>query len=114
MSAIASSPTQVTTAPSDAGRRSPCLFFALVFLLSIPFALLGFVTKLQLVPGIPISALGFVCPASAAIILSYREHGRAGISALFEDLLNSSDLSGARGSSRSCSSCPALRSSPTP
>ena len=82
MSAIASSPTQVTTAPSDAGRRSPGLFFALVFLLSIPFALLGFVTKLQLVPGIPISALGFVCPASAAIILSYREHGRAGISAL--------------------------------
>ena len=74
-------------------QRSPWLFFALVFLLSVPFALLGFVTKLQLMPGIPISALGFVCPATAAALLSYREHGRAGVSALFEDLLNSSDLS---------------------
>lgn len=66
-----------------ARERSPWAFFALVFLLSLPFALLGFVTKLQLMPGIPISALGFVCPATAAILLSYREQGLAGVSALF-------------------------------
>jgi uncharacterized protein len=57
-------------------------FFLLVFLLSVPFALLGFVTKLQLMPGIPISALGFVCPAAAAALLSYREGGRVGLRAL--------------------------------
>jgi CAAX protease family protein len=68
--------------PGSIEQRSPWLFFALVFLLSIPFALLGFVTRLQLMPGIPISALGFVCPATAALILSFREHGRAGVAAL--------------------------------
>jgi CAAX protease family protein len=83
MSAIESSPTAVTAALSAARQRSPWLFFALVFLLSIPFALLGFVTSLQLSPGIPISALGFVCPATAAVLLSYREHGLAGVSTLF-------------------------------
>jgi uncharacterized protein len=82
MSSVASSSAQTPPPPSPARHRSPWLFFALVFLLSIPFALLGSVTKLQLIPGIPISALGFVCPATAAIILSYREHGRAGVSAL--------------------------------
>jgi uncharacterized protein len=82
MSSVASPPAQTPPPPSPATQRSPWLFFALVFLLSIPFALLGSVTKRQLIPGIPISALGFVCPATAAIILSYREHGRAGVSAL--------------------------------
>jgi CAAX protease family protein len=83
MSAIEASASPVTAAPSRATERSPWLFFALVFLLSVPFALLGFVTKLQLMPGIPISALGFVCPATAAALLSFREHGFAGVSALF-------------------------------
>jgi CAAX protease family protein len=82
MSATAPSLTPVKTPPSSVAQRSPWLFFALVLLLSIPFALLGFVTKLQLMPGIPISALGFVCPATAAILLSFREHGRAGVAAL--------------------------------
>jgi uncharacterized protein len=30
-------------------------------------------------PGIPVSALGFVCPVSAAAILVYRENGLAGV-----------------------------------
>ena len=63
--------------------RSPLAFFALVAALSVPFAILGSVTRLQLMPGIPISALGFVCPMTAAAILSYREGGRAGVVALF-------------------------------
>jgi hypothetical protein len=37
-------------------------FFLLVFPLSIPFALAGAATPRQLAPGIPMSALGFVCP----------------------------------------------------
>jgi membrane protease YdiL (CAAX protease family) len=63
-------------------RRSPLAFFALVAALSVPFALLGSATRLQLMPGIPISALGFVCPAMAAAILSVRERGRRGVLAL--------------------------------
>jgi uncharacterized protein len=56
-------------------------FFLLVFALSVPFALLG-TTGLQLMPGIPVSALGFVCPVTAAAILVWRESGAAGVRAL--------------------------------
>src|SRR5690242_20840174 len=82
MSTIARAPITTGVTPSSVAQRSPWLFFALMFLLSIPFALLGFVTKLRLIPGIPISALGVVCPATAAVLLSYREGGRAGATAL--------------------------------
>jgi len=82
MSSVATSHAQTSRSPSSARARTPWLFVLLVFLLSVPFALLGFVTKLQLLPGIPISALGFVCPAIAAVLLSHRERGRAGVTAL--------------------------------
>lgn len=62
--------------------RSPLKFFLLVFALSIPFVLIGAVTGLQLYPGVPVTALGFVCPATAALILSYRENGTAAVTAL--------------------------------
>lgn len=58
-----------------AQQRSPRRFFLLVFLLSVPFAVAGSVTAIQLLPGIPISALGFICPVTAAAILAYRENG---------------------------------------
>lgn len=64
--------------------RSPLQFFALVFALSIPFWLLGAVTKRQLLPGLPVSALGFFCPAAAALVLVYGENGTAGVSALLK------------------------------
>jgi membrane protease YdiL (CAAX protease family) len=38
----------------------------LVALLSVPFAGLGAATELQLYPGIPVAALAFVCPVTAA------------------------------------------------
>jgi membrane protease YdiL (CAAX protease family) len=68
-------------APAPRG-RSPLRFFLVVVALSIPFAWLGAVTDLQLYPGIPVSALAFVCPVSAAALLSYRENGAAAVSAL--------------------------------
>lgn len=61
---------------------SPLTFFLLVFALSVPFAILGAVTGRQLYPGIPISALGFVAPVTAAAILSYHADGPAGVAAL--------------------------------
>jgi uncharacterized protein len=51
-------------------------FFVLVFALSIPFWILGSVYPIELLPGLPISALGAFTPALAALILTYK-HDRA-------------------------------------
>ncbi len=59
--------------------RSPLQFFVLVFAFSIPFWLIGAVTKLQLLPGLPISALGAFCPMVAALVLVQREGKAAGV-----------------------------------
>jgi hypothetical protein len=56
--------------------RSPRRFFLLVAALSVPFAWLG-ASGRALFPGIPISALAFVCPVTAASLLRYREDGAA-------------------------------------
>jgi hypothetical protein len=59
-------------------RRSPLRFFLLVFALSIPFWLLGTFVGYQMLPGVPVSALMFVCPVTAILILvfaSYEEFG---------------------------------------
>lgn len=69
--------------PASQGRSS-LTFFLLVFLLSIPFLLLGSATSLQLLPGLPLSALMTFCPALAAVILVYREHTGAGVRALLK------------------------------
>ncbi len=65
-------------------RKSPLRFFVLVFGLSTPFYLAGALTKLQLLPGLPASALAVVCPAMAASILSYREDKSAGVMELLK------------------------------
>lgn len=59
--------------------RSPLAFFVLVFALSIPFWLAGAVTSLRLLPGLPVSALMFVCPGTAALILAYRKNRLEGV-----------------------------------
>ncbi len=63
--------------------KSPWVFFALVFLLTIPFWVLQVLSARLLPKGIPlnlpISALAFVCPALAAAILVHRESGAAGV-----------------------------------
>lgn len=63
-------------------RRSPLMFFLLVFTLAVPFWLLGASFDIQLMPGLPITALMFVCPTIAAVILAYRERKSAGVNAL--------------------------------
>lgn len=47
-------------------------FIILVFVLSIPFWLLGNLYPVQILPGLPISALGVFAPALAAVIVTYR------------------------------------------
>lgn len=65
--------------------RSPLLFFWLVFALSIPLGLIGGVTGLQLVPGVPVSSLIVTfCPLMAALILVYTENKTAGVTELLK------------------------------
>jgi membrane protease YdiL (CAAX protease family) len=59
--------------------RSPLKFFVVVFVLSIPFWLIGAVTGLQLLPGLPASALMVCCPLIAALVLVYGEDRAAGV-----------------------------------
>ena len=65
-------------------RRSLLTFFLLVFALSLPFWAAGALMTGQLLPALPISALGFLCPAGAAVILVYRKSCWAGVVALLK------------------------------
>ena len=56
----------------------------LVFVLSLPFWLAGILTSFQLLPALPISALGFLCPVIAATIMVYREKRAAGVKELLK------------------------------
>ena len=70
------------TADARSQRDAPYAFFALVFVLSIPFWVLGAISDMELMPGLPLSSLMVVCPALAAFILRWRSYGRRGAMAL--------------------------------
>ncbi len=66
-------------------KRSPLTFFVLVFVLALPFWLLGaLVTHIPLPINLPVSALQFVCPVIAALILVSREEKPGGIKRLLK------------------------------
>lgn len=69
-------------------KRSPLIFFILVFALALPFWLLG--TMLKPLPPInlSLSSLQIVCPITAAVILVYREEKLDGIRKLFKRVFN--------------------------
>jgi membrane protease YdiL (CAAX protease family) len=60
----------------------------LTFALSIPFWVIGAVSQVQVLPGIPISALMVVAPVTAALMLVYRENTSAGVAALLKRSLD--------------------------
>jgi membrane protease YdiL (CAAX protease family) len=62
--------------------KSSLPFFLLTFVISIPFWLVGTVTGLQVLPGVPVSSLMVVSPVMAASILLFQESKIAGISEL--------------------------------
>ena len=64
--------------------KSPLTYIVLTFALSLPFWVVGGLTRLQLLPALPVSALGFVCPLGAAAILVYRENGLASVLVLLK------------------------------
>lgn len=53
-------------------------FFALVFALALPFWVFGAAAGLRLTPDLPLSALAFICPTVAAMILIYQQAGAGG------------------------------------
>lgn len=69
---------------SSSTNKSPLIFFLLVFALSIPSFLIGALTDLQLLPGLPVSSLMVVSPVMAALILVYRENKTAGVTGLLK------------------------------
>lgn len=54
-------------------------FYLLVFVLTVPFWVIGAVTGAQLLPGVPVAALAFICPGLAALILVHQGSGLAGV-----------------------------------
>lgn len=63
-------------------------FFVLAFALQIPFLVVGAVTGLTLLPGLPVAALAAFCPGAAAAILVYRESKFVGVLALLKRSLD--------------------------
>ncbi len=55
------------------------IYFVLVFALSIPFWILGTIYPIQLLPGLPISALGVLAPTLGACILIYKKDHLSGV-----------------------------------
>jgi uncharacterized protein len=68
--------------------RSIWTFFALTFALSIPFWIIGGASGLEIVPGLPVSALMAICPALAGLLLSARTGGAAAAGALLRRMLD--------------------------
>jgi len=75
---------RTTTQGKSMSGRSPLAFFVLVFALAIPFWVIGAVSGLQLLPGVPVAALATVCPVLAALILAYRENKASGATVLLK------------------------------
>jgi uncharacterized protein len=69
-------------------QTSPVTYVLLVFALTLPFWVIGAVTGTQLLPGVPLAGLAFVCPALAAAICVYREGKGAGVRALLKRSLD--------------------------
>ena len=64
--------------------KSVFIFFALVFILSIPFWVLDFINPVELLPRLPISALAAFVPALAACILVYKNNRFGGVLQLLQ------------------------------
>jgi len=70
------------------GARSLLAYFGLTFLLTAPFWVLSAVSGKQLLPGLPLAALAVICPAIAALVLSWRFGGVTAAQALLKRALD--------------------------
>lgn len=60
----------------------PFVFLALTFALAAPFWAAGALVKTELMPGLPVAGLMFICPGVAALLLRRRESGASAAMAL--------------------------------
>ncbi|MDF1613272.1 CPBP family intramembrane glutamic endopeptidase [Stygiobacter electus] len=74
---------KATLIPSQSG-KTPLAFFILIFIFAIPFWVIGGMTGIQLLPGLPIAALIAVCPGLAALVLAYRENRSTAVKMLLK------------------------------
>ncbi|MGO9934541.1 MAG: type II CAAX prenyl endopeptidase Rce1 family protein [Steroidobacteraceae bacterium] len=63
-------------------------FFLLTYALAVPFWVFGALSAQQLMPGLPVAALMFVCPGLAASILVTREQGFKAVKSLLARALD--------------------------
>ena len=68
---------------------SPFKFFLGVFMVAVPFWLIGQYADLELLPGLPVSSLAVFCPVTVAAVLVYTAGGGG---ALVELLKRSFDV----------------------
>jgi membrane protease YdiL (CAAX protease family) len=57
-------------------------FFVLLVVFSVPFWLIGEATQIQLLPGLPVSALMAACPLCAAAVLTFCDGGTEAVKSL--------------------------------
>ena len=79
-------PSNTASGVTSAG-PSPLIFFILVFVLSVPFWLLGAETSRQVLPGLPMSSFMWVCPAIAAAMLVYKREKHRGRDRVAQEIL---------------------------
>ena len=84
MAAAASPNAELDVVRSAHIPRSPLKFFLLVFTFSVPVWLIGAALGAELMPGLPLSALGAFCPLLAALVLVHQERKTAGVVALLK------------------------------
>jgi len=72
-----------------AGTAVPWAFFLVVLALSAPLWVLGGFTSAEIMPGLPLSALMFLCAAVTACLFAWRAEGPSGVPGL---LLRTFDL----------------------
>ena len=75
---------KIKTKVKVASEKKTVIFFILVLLLSIPFMVIGAITGIELMPGLPIAAFSTICPILAALFLAYWENRKKGMLALLK------------------------------
>lgn len=70
-------------------------YYLLVITISVPFLVLGSVTGMSLLPGLPVSALMAVCPGLASLFLVWRDEGRLRARAFLARIFDAQRVRGA-------------------
>lgn len=83
-----------TLTPAQGG--SPWAFFLLATLLAMPAWVLGAMTGIMLLPGLPIAAVSVLAPVLAGVILRWREGGATGAGAFLARALDLRRIADAR------------------